>query len=67
MTDTTKQMNGKSIDCARCGGKGMTQIWANEYDECRDCGGSGKNWQYPGGAVARYYSGPLLGREKVQP
>lgn len=56
-------MNGRSIDCARCGGTGMTQIWANEYDECRDCGGSGKNWQYPRGAIAKYYSGPLIGRE----
>jgi hypothetical protein len=55
-------MRGAPVECARCGGKGMTQVWANEYEECADCGGSGKNWRYPGGAIARYYSGPLLGR-----
>jgi len=57
---------GKSITCANCDGHGLISSWSfgvNEPDECRDCGGSGRNWQYPGGAIARYYSGPLLGRE----
>lgn len=59
-------MNGKSIGCALCGGKGFRAVWSfgvKEPDECRDCGGSGQNWQYPSGLIARYYSGPLLGRE----
>lgn len=58
-------MRGRSIQCARCAGKGMRTVWSfgvKEPDECPDCGGSGANWQYPGGALAVYYGGPLLGR-----
>ena len=58
-------MNGKAISCARCGGHGLISTWSfgvKEPDECPDCAGSGRNWQYPGGAIARYYSGPLIGR-----
>ena len=55
--------HGHSIQCARCGGHGLVLSMSSEPDECSDCGGSGCNWQYPGGAIARYYSGPLLGRD----
>lgn len=51
---------GCEIRCARCDGHGIVTSWSNIPDECPDCGGSGRNWQYPGGAIARYYSGPLL-------
>jgi DnaJ-class molecular chaperone len=56
---------GKSIPCAQCGGHGLRAVWSfgvKEPDECGDCGGSGSNWQYPRGAIAKYYSGPLIGR-----
>lgn len=56
-------LNGKSIPCANCGGHGLVVAMSGEPDECGDCGGSGRNWQYRGGAIARYYSGPLIGRE----
>ena len=63
-------MNGKPISCALCGGAGYRTVWSfgvKEPDECRDCGGSGQNWLYPNGAIARYYSGPLIGREPRNP
>lgn len=53
---------GHEIQCARCGGHGLIGS-GGLPDECPDCGGSGRNWQYPRGTVARYYSGPLLGRD----
>lgn len=55
--------NGEEITCYHCGGSG--QIWqpAEGWSyECANCGGSGLNWQYSNGAIARYYSGPLIGR-----
>ncbi|WP_192258604.1 hypothetical protein [Mesorhizobium caraganae] len=59
------KLTGKNIRCERCDGKGIVASWGCQSslpDECPDCGGSGRNWQYPRGAVAKYYSGPLLGR-----
>jgi len=59
-------MAGEFIKCSRCDGHGFRSVWSfgvKEPDECPDCGGSGRNWKYPGGAIARYYGGPLLGRE----
>jgi len=56
---------GHHIKCDTCDGKGMRTIWSfgvKEPDECPDCGGSGLNWLYPHGAIARYYAGPLIGR-----
>ena len=55
-------MNGKHISCADCSGSGLVLSMCGEPDECGKCGGSGSNWQYAGGAIARYYSGPLIGR-----
>ena len=62
----TSETRGRSIRCVRCGGHGLVTVWSfgvQEPDECADCGGSGTNWRYPRGAIARYYSGPLIGRE----
>jgi len=56
---------GQFIKCARCDGHGLISTWSfgvKEPDECPDCGGSGRNWQYPSGIIASYYSGPFLGR-----
>lgn len=56
---------GKSVRCETCDGKGVVASWSFDGpmpDECGDCGGSGRNWLYPSGLLARYYSGPLLGR-----
>lgn len=55
---------GAPIQCARCGGHGLVSSWSfgvKEPNECADCGGSGSNWLYPRGAIAKYYSGPLIG------
>ena len=52
---------GEQVRCVHCNGHGLVANW-DQPDECRDCGGSGMNWRYPGGALARYYGGPLLGR-----
>lgn len=63
------KLNGNHIRCDRCDGKGQITSWqfgVKEPDECPDCGGSGKNWQYSGGAIASYYGGPLIGREVKQ-
>lgn len=59
-------MNGKHIVCVSCDGHGYRTTWSfgvKEPDECGSCGGTGKHWRYPGGAIARYYGGPLVGRE----
>ena len=62
--------NGHAITCDRCGGTGIGQR-ASSYqpwhEECGDCGGSGKNWLYPRGAIAKYFSGPLIGRLPATP
>lgn len=61
------EQNGKQIRCSTCDGHGFRSVWSfgvKEPDECPDCGGSGRNWQYSRGAVARYYGGPLIGRER---
>lgn len=58
--------NGHSIECSVCGGKGIVTQWSfgvKEPDECEWCFGSGKNWQYPRGAIAKHYGGPLIGKE----
>lgn len=55
--------SGSQIRCANCDGKGLVTTWSfgvKEPDECRDCGGSGMNWRYPSGAIARHYAGPFL-------
>ncbi len=63
----TGVFRGSAITCINCDGKGVVAHYDMDGflspDECPDCGGSGQNWQYPGGAVARYYSGPLLGKD----
>ena len=59
-------MRGQNVKCARCNGHGLISVWSfgvKEPDECADCGGSGLNWRYPNGTVARFYGGPFLGRE----
>ena len=59
---------GKFIECSLCGGAGLRSVWSfgvKEPDECGDCGGSGRNWQYPGGAIASYYGGPFIGRAAI--
>lgn len=56
---------GSPIKCVRCDGHGFVTTWSfgvKEPDECIDCLGSGTNWQYPKGAIAKFYSGPLIGR-----
>lgn len=58
--------SGAHIRCCTCDGHGQRSVWCfgvKEPDECPDCGGSGKNWRYPSGVIARYYGGPLLGKE----
>ena len=63
---TAEGLSGHSIKCANCNGHGIVSDMAGEPDECLDCGGSGANWQYPKGAIACYYSGPLIGRAYLQ-
>lgn len=59
-------MNGKHIKCSRCDGHGLRTVWSfgvKEPDECPDCGGSGNVWRYESGVIAKWYGGPLLGRD----
>lgn len=63
---TEQSLTGKSIRCARCGGHGLVLAMSGEPDECSDCGGSGSNWLYPRGLIARYYSGPIIGKKASQ-
>jgi DnaJ-class molecular chaperone len=61
-------MNGNSIKCASCGGCGIVQN-RNVYDpspeECDRCAGSGAQWRYSKGAIAKYRGGPLVDKEPV--
>lgn len=57
-------LNGKQITCDSCDGRGVKATWSFgvlEPDECKRCGGSGRNWQYPSGKIAAYYGGPFVG------
>lgn len=63
---TKAGLTGWDIECANCGGHGLVVDTHGEPDECAQCGGSGSNWQYPKGAIARYYGGPLIGRLAIQ-
>lgn len=61
--------NGRRIRCDSCDGKGLVTTWSIDMellDECRDCRGGGWNWQYPRGAIAAYYGGPLIGRAALK-
>lgn len=63
-------MSGEHIKCDTCDGKGIRSVWSfgvKEPDECLNCGGSGKNWQYPNRAIAKFYGGPLIGRALKDP
>ena len=59
-------MNGCKIKCDRCDGHGIVQN-GNNYDpcpeECADCNGSGNIWRYNSGVLAKYYGGPLIGKD----
>lgn len=55
--------NGEFVKCANCDGHGAITVWSfgvKEPDECRSCGGSGRNWRYPSGKVASHYGGPFV-------
>ena len=60
---------GHRIQCADCGGHGIVTYWSfgvKEPDECGWCFGSGSNWQYPSGLIAKHYAGPLIGRAHLE-
>jgi len=57
---------GQCVTCASCGGAGIVTVWSfgvKEPDECSGCYGSGQNWRYPNGMVAKHYGGPFVGRD----
>lgn len=59
------EQNGKAIQCVTCAGAGIVMhrpVYDPQIEECPDCGGSGLNWEYAKGAIARFYGGPLIGR-----
>jgi len=56
------KINGQSIKCTACNGRGIRR----NGDECEACGGSGRNWLYTSGAIAKYYSGPFIGQEAIE-
>lgn len=66
MTTETEELPplGKYIECAACAGKGLVTSWSfgvKEPDECDWCYGSGRNWLYPSGKIAKHYAGPFIG------
>lgn len=42
--------HGSRVLCGACDGYGGS---------CHECAGSGENWKYEGGVVAKWYAGPL--------
>ncbi len=63
-------MNGHPIKCEYCDGHGIVQHHSR-FDPCPEecgwCAGNGVQWLYGGGAIASYYSGPLVGRRPPLP
>jgi len=55
-----KEKNGKNIPCIYCNGSGLIIDYIGEPDECAKCGGSGVNWAYQSGKIARNYAGPFV-------
>jgi len=59
-------LRGRFIQCDRCDGHGIVTSWSfgvKEPDECPECCGSGRNWRYPSGLIAKHYGGPFIGRD----
>lgn len=58
---------GRYVTCASCGGAGIVSVWSfgvKEPDECSGCYGSGRNWRYLNGMVAKHYAGPFVGSDR---
>ena len=57
---------GGYVTCVACGGAGIVFTWSfgvKEPDECSGCYGSGRNWRYRNGMIAKHYAGPFVGRD----
>ncbi len=53
---------GSHVKCYACDGSGIVDAGYHNPEECSGCNGSGSNWRYPSGIVAKYYTGPFIGR-----
>lgn len=53
----------RRLTCHTCAGHGL--VGHQIPDECPTCGGAGTIIQYRSGVLAKYYTGPLLGRAEV--
>jgi len=64
-------VNGKLRRCDDCRGLGVVSYYSNVDfegpEECVICGGSGSVWEYPNGALAKYYGGPFIGKLATPP
>lgn len=53
----------EQLKCWHCNGFGVVDSGYHYPDECPTCGGNGYVVRYESGVLAKYPSGPLLGRE----
>lgn len=67
MTETVaRKLNGCLVGCICCDGSGLVLAMDGTPDECRWCAGSGRNWRYRSGLIAKWYAGPLIGKDTAR-
>jgi DnaJ-class molecular chaperone len=61
----------KTLHCWDCGGHGLVSAYTADGSdflgaaECGTCGGSGRIYRSPKGALAQWPGGPFVGRESA--
>lgn len=63
MAERAQKLNGCAVACICCTGSGLVLAMDGAPDECRECDGSGQNWRYRSGVLAKHYAGPLIGKD----
>ena len=57
----TENKGGRNIRCLNCADHGILDASYHNPKECPECLGTGANWLYKNGSLAKYKGGPLIG------
>lgn len=55
--------HGEPVLCMKCDGASVDE---SGKIICEVCNGSGENWKYEGGLVAKWYAGPLIEKHETE-